>query len=243
MSFTVPGGRADFKRFAFVCYGKDIPDVLRNSLKTEQALRRHGFVKEAKQLGSDFEQLGRGLEGLGAQLAVLGSATLREVERATRVRPEARRPGHKSLNDALFTRPLAIPGGIGIADFVVLDRDVEWWPTNEFGSSARVGGRLFGTFYGATGAGPPDASQFREHPLFQPGPNGSLAGVGIIENPIPARHFIEKSITVIDKAWRTRYKALVGDFNKQLDVLLDEVLRQKKAQRAVGRTVGRTPLP
>jgi hypothetical protein len=233
VSFTVPGGRSDFHEFAFVCYGKDIPDVIRNAVDIQAVAEKVGYATYADRLGRALDTLTRDMEHLGEQMAVLGTLTLRQIERATRVRPEAHRSGHKSLNDSLYARPLAIPGGIGIADFVVLDRDVRWWPTNEFGSNARVGGRLFGTFTGGSGDSPPDPSQFRQHAMFESG-DGPDAGLGIITNPIPARHFIEESVKVIDKEWRAKYDAVVGAFNSQLDDLLKEVARQLKAQRAGG---------
>ncbi len=111
-----------------------------------------------------------------------------------------------------------MPGAIGIADLGELngledeDGNTGWWITNELGSSGRVGGRLFGTFYGGSGAAPPDADLFREHPLFAPGPNESLAGVGFIENPIPARHFVQKAQRVIAAEWRIKFDAIKGRF-------------------------------
>jgi hypothetical protein len=94
-----------------------------------------------------------------------------------------------------------MPGSIGVANENLLEREVPWWITNEVGSSARVGGTIFGTFYGEESAGPPDPSMFREHPLFEPGVNGSLAGPGIIENPIPARYFVRRAAEVIHRRW------------------------------------------
>ena len=232
-NLTVPGGAANFKDFAFICYGKDIPAVIENALRAEDNLRRNGYGPYADRLANAFDLFNTQIQKVGVQAAAVGTVTLREIEKRTRVRPAVRHAGHKSLSDSLYVRPLAIPGGIGIADYLVLERDVPWWVTNEVGSSARVGGVLFGTFSGGAPDSPPDPTQFREHALFDT--MGNAPGRGVITNPIPARHFVQESIKIIDREWRVQYDRVVGDFNLRLQRIVADIdAEQKAARRAAG---------
>jgi hypothetical protein len=62
---------------------------------------------------------------------------------------------------------------------------------------------------------------FREHPLFTPATqkNDPYSGLGIIKNPIPARHFVERSIPIITDAWRVKFVAMRERFNARLDAV------------------------
>lgn len=206
--------------FAFYAYVREWPDIIASVARTEPHLRRIGRPAAADMLVRAYGQLRDELEALGPEMAVAGTATLRQMEKTTRVRPDTHGGGGPRLGDSLFVGQVGgalLPGSIGVANLDILERDVPWWITNEIGSSARVGGELFGTFYGGGGsAAAPAFDMFREHPLFEPG-KSSVAGLGIIHNPIPARHFIERSVPIIDRVWRTKFEAIRGRFEAKLD--------------------------
>jgi hypothetical protein len=206
--------------FAFYVLVKDWVPTVAGVLRAEPHLRAIGRPKAAELLERAFVQLKTELDALGKEMAVVGTLELRKMEKATRVRPDHIGPASdKSLGDALFARTLTphlTPGAIGIADEATLDKDVPWWITNEIGSSARVGGAIYGTFYGVASAGPPDMDHFREHPLFEAGNASGLAGLGIIQNPIPARRFIKKSIPVIESQFKARFEPIGLRFRERL---------------------------
>lgn len=206
--------------FAFYAYVKEWPDIIASVARTEPHLRRIGRPGAADMLVRAYGQLRDELEALGPEMAIAGTATLREMEKSTRVRPDTGGGGGPRLGDSLLVSQIGgalMPGSIGVANLDVLEANVPWWITNEVGSSARVGGRLYGTFMGGgSGDAPPDRGMFREHALFESG-KGPDAGLGIIQHPIPARHFIERSVPLIDQKWRTKFEAIRGRFEAKLD--------------------------
>lgn len=208
--------------WAFPCYVTDWPEIISALSRSEPHLRAVGRPRAADMLLHAYAELRDELDALNTSSATYGTMVLKRMEKNTRVRPDAGAHGSVfgNLNDALFVKKLPDIPGIGIVDLDVLDTDVPWWETNEFGSSANVGRLIYGTFYGASDAGPPERDRFREHPLFQPGKNGSLAGGGIIENPIPARHFIAKSIEVIDPHWRQEFLKIKARYMQRLDLVM-----------------------
>lgn len=208
--------------FAFYAYVKEWPDIIASVARTEPHLRAIGRPLAAEMMVRAYGQLRDELEALGPEMAIAGTATLREMEKTTRVRPDTNGAGGPRLGDSLFVRQIGgalMPGSIGVAELDILDRNVPWWITNEIGSSARVGGRLYGAFMGMGDSAPPSPSMFREHPLFTPG-KGPDTGLGIIQNPIPARHFIERSVPLIDKVWRAKFEAIRGRFEAKLDSVM-----------------------
>lgn len=211
--------------FAFYAYVKEWPNIIEAVSRAEPHLRLIGRPTAADMLVRAYGQLRDDLEKLGPTMAVAGTATLREMEKATRVRPDTGGAGGPRLETSLFVRQVGgalMPGSIGIAELDILEKDVPWWITNEIGSSARVGGRLFGYFTGGSSQdAPPDPTQFREHPLFQTGSSQDpISGLGIIQHPIPARRFIERSIPLIDKEWRTAFEAIRSRFEGRLDSVM-----------------------
>lgn len=209
-------------RFVFYEYPKQWVQVIEMVSRAEPHLRAIGRPQAADMLLRAYGDLREDLTKLGPEQAVIATATLRDFERKTRVRPDTAGMGGPRLGSSLVAEVVGmpgLPGSIGVADLDALDRDVPWWITNELGSAARVGGRLFGTFYDMGSAGPPDASQFREHPLFASGPNGTLSGVGWIENPIPARRFITQAAPVIRKEWREAFEAIRARFQARVDIV------------------------
>lgn len=207
--------------WAFPCYLRDWPKLIDELSKAEPHLRSIGRPEAADLLLRAYRELRDSVEHLNVSSAQSGTLVLRRIEKETRVRPDAGAHGslHGDLNAALFVRKLPDIPGIGIVDLDLLDTDVPWWRTNEFGSSANIGRTIYGSFYGAADAGPPDPNRFREHPLFQPGNSSGVAGLGIIERPIPARHFIQKSIKAIDGKWRADWDKMYARFLLRMDLV------------------------
>lgn len=209
--------------YAFVDFNPEWPSFVIATNELEIRLRREGRPVAADMLLRAYGRFQDELKVLARNMAVFGTEELRKQERSSRVRPDTQGGGGPRLESFLATNVIEaslLPGSIGIANEDVLEANVPWWITNEIGSSARVGGRLFGTFYGQDSAGPPDSTEFREHPLFEPGANGTLAGAGIIENPIPARHFVEKAVAIIHREWKIGFDSAKGRFDNQLTQVL-----------------------
>lgn len=207
-------------RWGFVSYIEDWPQVIEEIAKAEPHLRAVGRDDAADLLLVCYREFRDDLTKLGAKVAVAGTLELRAIEKATRVR-DKRGAGPNHLGRALFVRDLApmtgglLPGAVGIADLEVLDDEVPWWPTNEHGSAARVGGKIFGTFLGP-GSAAPDPTAFREHAIFRSN-IGPDSGPGTIQRPIPARWFIKKASEVIDREWREQFDVIRLRFESRLD--------------------------
>lgn len=162
------------------------------------------------------------LERLSVDMAAFATEALRKHEHDTRVRPDTLGQGGPRLGDNLLAEPLLVglvPGSIGVANETHLDGTVPWWITNEIGTSANVGRRLFGTFSEPGGESAPNGALFREHALFRPGA-GPSSGAGTIENPIPARRFIAAAVPEINAEWQSRFGAAKARF----DVKMSEAL-------------------
>lgn len=195
--------------FAYYELVHDWPELVVAVHGLEKRLRIEGRPLAADILLRGIFELERDLKLLGREVAAFATEELRRQERKTRVRPDTHGGGGARLEDNLVARPLSeslIPGSIGVADEDLLDANVPWWITNEIGSSARVGGRLFGSFYGDEDAAPPSRDLFRQHPLFEPGDFGAWGGEGIITHPIPARKFIAKAVPEIRSVWQARFR-------------------------------------
>lgn len=207
-------------RWGFVAYTDDWPAVIEQISKAEPHLRSIGRPVAADRLLVAYREFRNDLTRLGTTTAIAGTVTLRAVERDTRVRDRGG-AGTGRLNRALVVRDLGpetggmLPGAVGIADLELLDTQVRWWRTNEEGSSARVGGRIFGFFF-EPGEEAPHGQAFREHALFQSGPS-PVSGLGIIERPIPARWFVKKGAEAINAEWRQEFLAIRARFETRLD--------------------------
>jgi hypothetical protein len=215
----MPTTTPNSQRFVTYTFVEDWPELSVAINELETRLRSSGRPLAADVLVRGYSTMRDELLLLGRDIALFGTKALRESEKKTRVRPDTLGGGGPRLGDALVAEAIdqnIMPGAVGIADMDILDADVPWWLTNEIGSHGRVGGRLYGVFYGQDDAGPPEASQFREHPLFQAGNTSGLAGVGFIERPIPARYFIAKAVPVIDTEWRGTFAGIKQRFESEL---------------------------
>lgn len=215
-----------YARYAYYELVNEWPELVVACNELEYRLRRNGRPLAADMIVRGVGEFRRELIAMGREMAVFATEELRRKEHDTRVRPDTAGGGGPRLKDSLIAQPLdeqLIPGSIGVANEDLLDANVPWWPTNEVGSSARVGGVLYGTFFGGSDAAPPSRDMFREHPLFEPGYQpGGYSGRGIIEEPIPARRFIEKSIPTINRAWHARFDAAKRRMNDVMTAALAE---------------------
>lgn len=224
-------------RFAYYLFAEDLPELL-GALNTEEAeLRKYGHNALADKLLKAYGELMADLEYLSLTVSGAGTVALRESERTTRVRPDSLGDGAPRLEDSLVAEPLSeLPGSVGIANEELLDQDVPWWSTNEEGSSARVGGHIFGLFYsgGFGSASAPNSGEFRQHPIFNPTIEEGAAP-GVIRNPIPARRFIRDAIPEIEQAWMRGFKAAKAKF----DAVVDEIYVTLAAERDAARRLAK----
>lgn len=205
-----------FARYELVL---DWPELVTAVSSLEKRLRAQGRPLAADTLLRGLFEFERELKAIGRKMAAFATEELRRRERDTRVRPDTQGGGGPRLGDYLVARPIdenLIPGSIGVADEDLLDAEVPWWITNEIGSSARIGGRLFGAFFGGGDVAAPSRDEFRVHPLFEPGNFGAWGGSGVITEPIPARRFIAKAVPEIDRAWHAAIQAAKGRMNDEM---------------------------
>lgn len=201
--------------FSYYAFIDDWPELTVAVDQAEVLLRAQGRPVAADMLLKAFGHLDADLVKLGVEMSAIATEELRKQEHDTRVRPDTLGGGGPRLGDYLVAEPVGggrMPGSVGVNNMDLLNAHVPWWITNEKGSSANVGRKLFGTFYGQDDGAPPDPDLFRAHPLFQPGPNESLAGPGVIENPIPARRFVTKAVALIDREWKIASEAIKARF-------------------------------
>lgn len=212
--------------FAFYDYVFNWPELQVALNELEVRLRSKGRPVAANILLRASAELRHDLEALARRMSITGTETLRDIERTTRVRPDTHGAGGPRLGDSLVVEPVGlglVPGSIGVANEDLLDKNVPWWLTNEVGSAANLGHRLFGSFSEPGGPSAPDMGQFREHALFTPG-KGDGAGGGVIVNPIPARRFIAQAVPVIDREWKAGFQAAKLRFNvKMTEALVSPV--------------------
>lgn len=181
--------------------------------------RRTLALAELARVEKAHLQLGRELEGLAQRSAADAETEIRRQLQKTRKRPDTGLRPH--LRDAIVARPEG-PGGfrvptgeVGIADVDELDKVVNpltpdagpYWRTQELGSTAHLDRQIHGLFFGpgATGGGEePDPGQFRVHPVFIAG----AGGLGTIQRPIVARHFIAKGARIAGRRWLAQLKVI-----------------------------------
>jgi hypothetical protein len=208
--------------FSTHCWLIDWPELVVAINDEEVRLRNQGRTVAADMLLVAYREFTRGLELLAVDLAAWGTKRLKEMEKATRVRPDTDGNGGPRLGNYLRCEvliPNIIPGTIGINDEAYLDAHVPWWITNEIGNSTNVGRQIWGLFYqGAdpsTGE-PPRPDLQRVHPLFEPAPWQAGGGFGVIAEPIPARHFIERAAAEIREKWLEGIQLLKLAMNDRL---------------------------
>lgn len=212
---------ADYAYYLFV---RDWPELTTAIYGLEQRLRAQRRFVAADSLLRAYGTLRDELLELAIRASAFGTRELRRREHDTRVRPDTQGQGGPRLGDSLVSEPVGpqniLPGSVGVANEDVLDQNVPWWLTNEKGSSALVGRRIYGYFYGEDDAAAPAAEDFRVHPLFQPG-YSPVSGGGVIRNPIPARWFIAKSVPEIERYWQTGFRAAKAKFDAELTRVID----------------------
>lgn len=220
--------------YAYYIYAKELPELYGAIAREAIVLRREGHALLADRLTKAYETLVKDLEYLSASVAGAGTLTLIDTERRTRVRPDSLGGGGPRLEDYLQCDPLAeLPGSVGVANEEVLDAGVPWWSTNEIGSTARIGGHIFGLFYGSGfgSSSAPNPAEFRQHPIFE-ATTVSGSGPGVIEAPIPARRFIRDAIPEIDAVWLRGFGAAKAKLEAALTSVFAEVAKQRAAQKA-----------
>lgn len=194
--------------FAFYLFVSELADVRSRLYVMEQGYRAAGNVVAAQAIKVAFDKHLAGLETLSFEISAAGTDILREKERHSRVRPDTGGEGGPRLEDSLFCDPLTqLPGSVGVANQSILGTNVPWWSTNEEGSSARVGSRLYGFF--DPGGSIPSTALAGEHPLFTP--TSAADGEGgwmTIHKPIPERRFVQRSIPEITALWKAGFEAL-----------------------------------
>lgn len=146
----------------------------------------------------------------------------------TGVRPHLR----DAIVSRPFTVLKGVPtGSVGVADRGRLERvtnpfdarGVPYWIVQEEGTSRNVGRTLRGYFFdrghtNPTRPAPGFTGTAAAQPLFLPGrvggmpssvgggigPRGGQGGKGVIRNPIPARHYVERGADDARARWRAR---------------------------------------
>ncbi len=201
--------------YASFCFVEELPELLADVNALEARLRLAGNGVGADRVIRAYSQLKTDLTAMGAAMAVRATEILRRHEHDSRVRPDTLGGGGPALEDYLVCEPVPTFGGmswgsIGVANETLLDAEVEWWWTNEEGYTGHVGRVLYGTF--EPGGAPPDASEFRQHPLFEP----SRGASGVIRNPIPARRFILHALPDIGAEWHTAFDAVKATFSAEI---------------------------
>lgn len=206
---------AQYADYAYYELVEEWPELVIAVNELDYRLRRSERPDAADILTRGLFEFKAELVRIGRTMAAKATEELKKQEKDTRVRPDTAGGGGKRLGDYLIAEPLdesLLPGSVGVANEDVLAASVPWWVTNEIGSSARVGGVLFGTFHGGGSAAPPDQTLFRQHALFTPN-IGPGSGLGIIEHPIPARRFILKSMPIVYAEWKVLVDAAKARMN------------------------------
>jgi len=206
--------------YAFYEFARGWPELVAAVDGLEVRLREAGRPIAADMVLKAYGLMRDELLVLARDVSAEGTLILRDMEKKTRVRGDTQGDGGERLENHLYVEPTEqqnlLPGSIGIANEDTLDAKVEWWWTNEEGYSGHVGRVLFGFFEGDGDYAPPSRDEFRVHPLFVPG-SSPVSGSGVIKEPIPARRFIEKSIPLIDRLWRTQFDAIKARFDLALE--------------------------
>lgn len=210
--------------FSYYEYVRSWPELIEAMNQLETRLRASGHPLAANRLVRAVAILTSDLEALAQRAAIKATELLKESERKTRVRPDTGGGGDKRLGDFLVAEPVGqglLPGSIGVNDETLLDKEVEWWITNEEGSRTQVdkGRVLYGVFNpGSVAPNPVDGSG-KVHPLFQPG-IGPGTGSGLVKNPIPAREFVLKAIPEISAMWQAEFHAIKSRFDIELEAAI-----------------------
>jgi hypothetical protein len=245
-------GSQDPDSYSAVLAVRDLPELRDAVYNMATILDLDGQVALASRARAAFIAFVRELELIAKQTATAAQDLILEEEAKSRVRPDTGGGGGDRLENHLgFSAPLnALPGSVGVNYEPELYEHVPWWWTNEEGYSGFVGRVVHGFFYDAgwTGGTRPDTSRSREHPLFRAvGPQGDqehritdaqsaadyehpegARGPGmLIQNPIPARRFVERGYAKASAQWHTRVRAARAAFDRESDLILNAMLRPR----------------
>lgn len=208
--------------------GLVVRDVLETHRRFDELLTRLAVAKSpiARRMRGDvlaaYAQFNRDLEQLAQRTSVAATRHIQQQLKRTAKRPDNRLRPH--IKDSIVCRPTG-PGGfriptgwVGIADIEELDKVVNpltpqygpYWRTQEDGFAGHQGRKIHGLFFGPglTGGGERPASAFKggggPHPIFVAGPGGA----GTIDEPIQARHFIERGAREAGRDWLAQLQAV-----------------------------------
>jgi hypothetical protein len=237
-------GKGDAASYSVVLATVGYADMVESYVKVQEFLIADGYENLAAILRTAFGRFEEDLKRVARDVAKVAHAAVVEEEQGTRVRPDTGGDGGRRLEDFVgVSAPLdAVPGSVGVNFEPALYDNVPWWWTNEEGYSGHVGRVVHGLFYaqGFTSASSPNISLSREHPLFRAegpqrdtnsygpdhdfqsplkGGKGERPGMRI-ENPIPARRFVEKGALRAEATWHRDIQVAKGKFNRSLERVL-----------------------
>lgn len=184
--------------FSQILYVRDLPELDALAFELSAVCEADGAPIQAQRIRQAYLTALKELSELGRKISSAATDKLVELEHATRVRPDTHGYGGPRLSHYLTSDPLPdLPGSVGINNETMLDDFVPWWVTNEEGSDALVGRKIYGHFYDAGFVNPAAPGDGGPHALFrmEKGPRG------IIKNPIPAREFVKRTTEEIDPLW------------------------------------------
>ena len=159
--------------------------------------------REVEQIQTNFA---RALDDIAKVTAVNAKKMIVAVLHQKTVRPPSGL--QPRLQDLIWCTPVSTGpfsfGQVEIAWISKLDQAINpnggrepYWRSQEFGSSHNVGRGIFGMFDGPGGSSVPSPLEFRQHPIFLPGPGGP----GTIKRPIPAKHFLRDGTDAAKAQW------------------------------------------
>ncbi len=205
------------------------------ALALAAVLDADGAPAQASRVRQAFIKLLAELNSIATTVAAFAEEEIKSVEESSRVRSDTGGGGGPRLNDYVGrSHPLsAVEGSVGVNFEPDLYAAVPWWWTNEEGYSGHEGRVLKGFF--EPGHAKPASDQFREHPLF----TASGGPKGIINNPIPARHFVERGGKRAEVKWHALIQAAKRTFVAECDRALAAAPPSRR--RGKGRLPRATP--
>lgn len=209
--------------FSQILYVRDLPELDALAYELAAVCEADGAPVQAQRIRSAYLTALRELSELGRKISAEATDKLIANEHSTRVRPDTGGDGGLRLGHYLVSDPLPdLPGSVGINNETVLDTFVPWWVTNEVGSHALVGRKIYGHFYDAGFVNPSAPGDGGPHPLFrmEKGPRG------IIKNPIPAREFVLKTTEEIDPLWHAGVAEVRAKLNAEWAAAMDAAAAQ-----------------
>lgn len=186
-----------------------LADLERQAIRLSTTLDADGAPAQASLVRKAYFDLLAELRAIARDISLEAEREIKDAEQATRVRPDTGGGGGPRLNDFVGeSHPLfGVEGAVGVNYEPILDANVPWWPTNEFGSDARVGDVVKGYFFEAgRGQGfKPAQSRFRQEPLF--GATGAVGPEMHIKRPIPDRRFVKRGAERAEHTWHGLVRA------------------------------------